>query len=184
MKKHILISIGIALLLSTASAQYRLQYKSYSIGGNDTSRTEVLQKGKQIKIQNGDKPVQNPIPGMAQHFTYIDYSQDTVITQLFYHDDEKYFFSSSIRKDYEFKQEGKEKVNGYNCTKHSIVLFSNKIELWTTEDLRFQATPISGFANLSGVLVKYLRNGNAVMELATATKDKSITEIFEFKTSF
>lgn len=177
MKKHILISIGIALLLSTASAQYRLQYKSYSIGGSDTSRTEVLQKGKQIKIQNGDKPVENPIPGMAQHFTYIDYSQDTVITQLFYHDDEKYFFGSSIRKDYEFKQEGKEKINGYNCTKYSIVLFSNKIELWTTEDLRFQATPISGFANLSGVLVKYLRNGNAVMELATATKDKSITEI-------
>ncbi|MBO7629257.1 MAG: DUF4412 domain-containing protein [Bacteroidales bacterium] len=178
MKKHILFFISITLLLSTASAQYRLQYKSYSIGGSDTSRTEVLQKGKQIKIQSADKPVEHPIPGMAQHFTYIDYSQDTVISQLYYQIDESYYCGYTIQKRSEYKSEGKEKMNGYNCTKYSIVLFSNKIELWTTEDLKFKATPISGFADLPGVLVKYCRNGNAVMELDKVAKDKSITEIF------
>lgn len=178
MKKHILFFISITLLLSTASAQYRLQYKSYSIGGSDTTRTEVLQKGQQIKIQSADKPAEHPVPGMAKHFTYIDYEQDTIITQLFYQVDEMYYCGSSIRKDYEFKQEGKEKVNGYNCMKYSIILFSNKIELWTTEDLKFRATPISGFADLPGVLVKYCRNGNAVMELDKVAKDKFITEIF------
>ena len=178
MKKHILFFISITLLLSTASAQYRLQYKSYSIGGNDTSRTEVLRAGTQLKIQSADKPTEHPVPGKATHFTYIDYEQDTVITQLFYQMDELYFSGSTIRKDYEFKMEGKEKVNGYNCIKYSIVLFSNKIELWTTEDLKFRATPVASFASLPGVLVKYRRNGNAVLELTSITKDKSITELF------
>ena len=54
MKKRILVFIGITLLLSTASAQYRLQYKSYSVGGSDTTLTEVLQKGKQIIIKSAD----------------------------------------------------------------------------------------------------------------------------------
>ena len=174
----LLISILTTCCLTTVSAQNRLIYQSYSIGGNDTSRTEVLRLGTQLKIQSADKPTEHPVPGKAEHYTYIDYEQDTIITQLFYQVDEMYYCSSSIRKDYEFKQEGKEKVNGYNCTKYSIVLFSNKIELWITDDLKFRATPITGFASLPGVLVKYLRNGNAVMELASATKDKDITDLF------
>jgi len=178
MKKYFLFYICITLLISSSMAQNRLLYQSYSIGRSDTSYTEVLQKGTQIKIQSADKPVEHPVPGMAKHFTYIDYDLDTIITQLFYHVDEKYYSGSSIRKDYEFKQEGKEKVNGYNCMKYSIILFSNKIELWITEDLKFRATPVSSFADLPGVLVKYQRNGNAVMELSMATKDKSIAELF------
>ena len=174
----LLISILTTCCLTTVSAQNRLLYQSYSIGGNDTSRTEVLRQGTQLKIQSADKPTEHPVPGKATHYTYLDYKQDTLITQLFYQVDEMYYCSSSIRKDYEFKQEGKEKVNDYNCTKYSIVLFSNKIELWTTEDLKFRATPIASFASLPGVLVKYLRNGNAVMELASATKDKEITDLF------
>ena len=178
-KRHILlVSILITCCLTTISAQNRLLYQSYSIGGSDTSRTEVLQQGKQLKIQSADKPTDNPIPGKAEHYTYIDYGQDTVITQLFYQVDEMYYCGSSIRKDYKFKLEGKEKVNGYSCSKYSIVLFSNKIEVWTTEDLKFRATPISGFADLPGVLVKYQRNGNAVMELVSVTKEKSLTNLF------
>lgn len=178
MKKFLFFYICIVLLLSSSMAQNRLLYQSYSIGGNDTSRTEVLRQGRQLKILSADPKVANPVPGMAEHYTYLDYAKDSVITQLFYHVDEKFFSSSSIRKDYEFKQEGKEKVNGYNCTKYSIILFSNKIELWITEDLRFRATPIAGFASLPGVLVKYLRNGNAVMELASVTQDKDIQDLF------
>ena len=123
MKKFLFFYICIVLLLSSSMAQNRLLYQSYSIGGNDTSRTEVLQKGRQLRIQSADPKVANPVPGMAEHYTYLDYAKDSVITQLFYHVDEKFFSSSSIQKDYEFKQEGKEKVNGYNCTKYSIILF-------------------------------------------------------------
>lgn len=168
----------LAISLSIANAQTRLTYKSYSIGGTDTSYTEVLVKGSQAKIQSGDKPAENPIPGIAKHFTYIDYKLDTIISQLSYNIDENYYCGYPIQENQNFKEEGNEKINGYRCTKYSIVLFSNKIEIWTTQDLKLRATPIASFANLPGVLVKYLRNGNAVVELASAAKDKSINNIF------
>lgn len=152
-----------------ANAQYRLLYESFSVGGTDTSRTEVFQTGNQIKIQSGDKPGEHPIPGTAKQFTYIDYSQDTIFNQLFYSADEQYFSSSHITQR-EFTKEGNEKVNGYHCTKYSIVLFSNKIELWVTEDLKCRATPASGFASLPGVLIKYCRNGNSILQLAKASR--------------
>jgi len=160
-----------------ANAQHRLLYESFSVGGTDTSRTEVLQAGNQIKIQSADKPVEHPIPGTSKHFTYIDYSQDTIFSQLHYADNEQYFCSYGITAR-DFQKEGTEKVNGYNCTKYSIVLFSNKIELWFTEDLKFRATASSGFASLPGVMVKYSRNGSAITQLAKVSKDKNLKTIF------
>jgi len=177
-KRILLIFLLLCGFTSTLFGQNRLLYQAYSKGGNDTSRTEVLRAGEQLKIQSADKPVENPVPGVAQHYTFIDYSLDTIISQLFYYSNESYYCGYPIQKRNEYQKEGKEKVNGYNCTKYSIVLFSNKIELWVTEDLKFRATPISGFADLPGVLVKYQRNGNAIMELAQISKDKSLTSVF------
>lgn len=179
MNKKLLTSfILISSFLVSANAQQRLMYESFSIGGNDTSKTEVLRVGDRIRIQSGDKPIEHPIPGMAQHFTYVDYANDTVISQLFYSDKEQYCTGRTLKNDNEYKEEGSEKINGYNCTKYSIVLFSNKIELWFTQDLNFRATPSASFGNLPGVLVKYCRNGNAVTQLAKVTKDKKLSNIF------
>lgn len=180
MKNRYIFLIIILLygFITGISAQNRLLYKSYNTGGSDTSRTEVIRVGDQVKIQSADKPVENPVPGMAQHYTYIDYKLDTIISQLFYQIDESYYCGYPLQKRNEYQLEGNEKVNGYACKKYSIVLFSNKIELWVTEDLKFRATPISGFADLPGVLVKYRRNGNAITELARVTKDKSLTTLF------
>lgn len=162
----------------SVQAQHTLMYESFSIGGTDTSRTIVLQVGDQIKIASGDKPAKNPIPGVAQHFTYIDYAVDTIISQLFYDENEQYWSGRSLKNSNEYKEEGHEKVNGYKCTKYSIVLFSNKIELWVTDDLKFRATPTSSFGNLPGVLVKYCRNGSAVTQLAKVAKVSNGQPIF------
>lgn len=162
----------------SAQSQQVLKYESFSIGGTDTSKTEVLRVGEQIRIQSGDAPVENPIPGMAMHFTYIDYAADTVISQLFYSDNERYCYGRSLKNDNDYKEEGTEKLYGYNCKKYSIVLFSNKIELWLTEDLKFRATPTASFGNLPGVLVQYRRNGNAVIRLTKIFKDKTLKSVF------
>lgn len=165
-------------IMVSVQAQQRLTYESFSIGGTDTSKTVVLRAGDQICIQSGDKPIEHPIPGMAKHFTYVDYAADTIISQLSYNGDEKYCCGRSLRNDNEYTEEGTEKVNGYKCTKYSIVLFSNKIELWFTQDLKFHATPTASFGNLPGVLVKYCRNGNAVTQLASVVKDNHLTQVF------
>ena len=179
MKKIIRFCSVIFLMMNVllTNAQHRLLYESFSVGGSDTSRTEVIQWGSHLKVLSADKPVEHPIPGSAQHYTFIDYSQDTVFSQLFYSTEEQYFSSYSIPQR-EYQKEGIEKVNGYNCTKYSIVLFSNKIELWTTEDLKFRATPSSGFAALPGVLVKYCRNGSAITQLTKVSTDKKMKDPF------
>ncbi len=177
MKKIFITNIILILSLLTANAQYRLIYESFSNGGSDTTLTEVIQFGTRIKIQSGDQPLQHPIPGIAQHYTYVDYALDTVIAQLYYSDVEQYYCGYGLTER-DYQKEGTEKVNGYNCTKYSIVLFSNKIELWFTEDLKFRASASSGFAGLPGVMVKYLRNGSAVTQLRSVKKDRSIKGIF------
>lgn len=179
MKKILLFAFGLGILsIFNLQAQNRLLYKSFNIGGSDTSRTEVLQLDTRVKIQSADKQATNPIPGSAQSFTYIDYALDTAISQLYYSANEQYYNGYSLKSTNEYTKEGTEKINGYNCTKYSIVLFSNKIELWFTQDLKFEACPTASFASLPGVLVKYQRNGSAVMQLASVKKDKSIRNIF------
>lgn len=179
MRKGFIVLGFICLMgIFSAQAQHRLLYNSFSRGSNDTTKTEVLQFGTRVKIQSADKPAEHPIPGSAKSYTYIDYALDTVITQLFYSEEEQYFNGYSLKSKYEYTEEGTEKVNGYNCKKYSIVLFSNKIELWFTNDLKFEACPTSSFAELPGVLVKFQRNGSAITELATVKKDKSIKNIF------
>lgn len=175
--RKIFISLVLTLCLFTTNAQYRLQYESFSIGGSDTSRTIVLQSNDQLKILSGDKPQQNPIPGLSQQFTFLDYRLDTIISQLYYSDTEQYYCGYPFPKR-EYQKEGTEKVNGYVCTKYSITLFSNKIELWVTEELPFRATASSGFADLPGVLVKSQRNGSAVTQLCALKKDKKLQSLF------
>lgn len=172
--------LTLILLISTlaTSAQYRLSYVGSSEGSTDTTKTEVFCVGNQIRIQSGSTPLAHPIPGIAKHFTYIDYANNSIITQLFYSDTEQYYCSDSIRNHYDFTEEGTEKINGFLCKKYSIVLFSNKIELWTTQDLKFRATMSSGFSQLPGVLVKYCRNGNYTVQLKKVAKDTKLGQIF------
>lgn len=162
----------------TTNAQHRLIYESFNIGGSDTLRTEVLSVGNRILIQSLEPALEHPIPGIAEHRTYINYLQDTIISQLYYNATEQYFCGHSLNNGNEYKEEQTEKINGYKCTKYSIVLFSNKIELWVTQDLKFRATPIANFGNLPGTLVKYCRNGNTVTQLVNVSKDNKLSNIF------
>ncbi len=176
MKKKLLTLLGLVGLF-TAQAQYRLSYESFSIGGSDTTKTVVLQVDNRIKIESGDPPVGKPVPGIALHYTYIDYALDTIISQLYYSETEQYYCGYPIAAR-DFTLEGTEKINGYNCTKYSIVLFSNRIDLWVTQDLKIRATAAAGFAELPGVLVRYCRNGNAITQLSACKRDKTIKNLF------
>ncbi len=177
-KRTLLVFTAAMMAFLMADAQYRLVYNSYSVGtGGDTSHTEVLAAQNCIRISSADPDEANPIPGIAKHITYIDYSQDTAFYQLYYSDKEQYFCGFGIDNDNNYTLEKTEKVNGYNCKKYTTSLFSNKMEIWVTEDLRFRATASSGFANLPGVLVRLVRNGNAATELANVKKDKKISDI-------
>lgn len=177
--KKIILTLCIFLTVSLVPAQHRLLYQSFTDGGRDTTLTEVLQLGNRILIHAAGAPPANPIPGMAESSTYIIYHDnggDSIIAQLRY-PDHTYYAAYPMDGHSNYTSEGKEKVNGYNCEKYSIVLFSNKIELWVTEDLKFRATPASSFSDLPGVLVQYRRNGSAITRLQSVKKMKNIAPL-------
>lgn len=177
-KRTLLLLFAAVTAAFAANAQYRLIYNSYAVdAGGDTSHTEVLAAQNCLRIASADPAEENPIPGIAQHITYIDYSRDTAFYQLYYTDNEQYYCGFGIQNDNEYTLEKTEKLNGYNCKKYTTSLFSNKMEIWVTEDLGFRATASSGFANLPGVLVKLVRNGNSATELASVKKDKKLANI-------
>ncbi|MBO7444874.1 MAG: DUF4412 domain-containing protein [Bacteroidales bacterium] len=172
MKRILLITLVVVTSM-VCEAQQRLIYESFTVGGQDTSRTEVLRSGDRLLIRSADAKPANSIPGVAISSTYIHYDQDSIVSQLQYPDG-SFYSVYTLDGHANYAKEGKEKINGYNCEKYTITLFSNKIELWTTEDLKFRATPSTGFADLPGVLVQYRRNGNAILRLVSVMKDKHI----------
>lgn len=176
-KQGFLLTLICLLLAFSLQAQHRLIYAN---GDADaTSFTAVDRYESQLKIYSADAPLVNPISGIASHFTYLDYINDTIISQLSYSETEKYWYGATIGGNkYEFEDLGTEKVNGYACRKFKIVLFSNSIELWTTDDLKFRATPVASFASLPGVLVKYSRNGKIICMLKSVEKVKKMLPIF------
>ncbi|MCR4965477.1 MAG: DUF4412 domain-containing protein [Bacteroidales bacterium] len=187
--KRIIFIISLIFISLTSPAQQRLLYKSFTTGGQDTSWTEVIRSSDLVRIMSADAPPQNPIPGIAQSSTYINYATDSVYARLKYPDGAYYtsypinhrggIVGTAESQEENYTKEGSEKINGYKCDKYTITLFSNKIEVWVTEDLKFKATPASGFADLPGVLVQYRRNGNAYMQLASVKKFKITEPLFE-----
>lgn len=167
-KRTLLLVIVAAMSAFAANAQYRLLYESFAVGGNgDTSRTMVTVAGDQLRIASADPEEANPIPGIAKHFTYIDYAHDTAFYQLYYAEKEQYFTGISLHTGNDYTFEKFEIVNGYRCKKYTTSLFSNRMEIWMTEDLKYRATPTTTFADLPGVLVQYTRNGNATTRLVS-----------------
>ena len=174
-KKIFLILAIIMLATLTASAQYRLLYESFTVGSDgDTSRTLVTVSGDQLCITSADPEEPNPIPGIAKHITYIDFAHDTAYYQLYYSEKEQYFTGVSLHSGNDYQFEKVEIVNGYRCKKYTTSLFSNRMEIWMTEDFKYRATPTTTFADLPGVLVQYTRNGNTTTRLASEKIESSV----------
>ena len=180
-KKTLLLLAIVMIATFTANAQYWLTYETFTVGGSgDTSRTLVATSPNQnaALINSADPEEANPIPGIAKHFTYIDYNRDTVFYQLYYSKDEQYFTGYSLNNGNEYTLEKTEQLNGYSCKKYTTTLFSNKMEIWVTEDLkRHRATPSASFGNLPGVVVQITRNGNTTTRLAKVEKYKDVEPI-------
>ena len=168
--------IGFLALISTSMAfgQHTLTYQSYAKGVEDGDTTFVMvnEIAGCLQISNMGVEVKNPIPGYVESKTYVDYQQDSVFTLLAY--PEEQYYSSYPFSDNEvvFSEEGNEKLLGYKCKKYKTSINSNTIEVWMTESLGFEATPMPGLGRLKGVMVRCMRNGSYVTDLKSVVKQK------------
>lgn len=79
--------------------------------------------------------------------------------------------STSISKqEFEFLNETK-RILGYNCKKAKIVVNSNTIEIWYTNEAKFYGSPMILGAKL-GLVLKVVRNGNYEIEATEIKKSK------------
>ena len=168
--------IGLFALLSTqfVFAQHAITYQNYAKGvtEQDTTTIQVIENAKCLKICTEEKSLSNPIPGYAESYTYVDYVQDSVFTILDYSDEKFYSSHPLTNNDVAFSKEGKERLLGYDCTKYKTSINSNTIEVWMTESLGFEATPLPGLGRLKGVMVRCMSNGSYITDLKEVKEQK------------
>jgi hypothetical protein len=175
--KRTLILLGVIFAVMTVAAQQRLVYQSYMLGSDsgDTTFRDVQRFKNQLKINNIQEFKGKLIDGVSTDFTYVDYDLDSVYFQMNYADGESYFYAYSLKtNDVEFKEVGAEKILGYDCKKYKTSINSNTIEVWMTESLGFEASPVTSRGYLKGVMVRQAINGNRIMDLKSIKKDKKL----------
>ncbi len=174
--KHILLLIAIFASMMV-SAQQRLVYQSYMLGSDsgDTTFREVLRYKNQLKINDIQEFEGELIKGLSTDYTFVDYDADSAYFQMNYQDGESYFYAYPLKtNDIEFEEVGSEKVKGYNCKKYKTSINSNTIEVWMTESLGYDASPVTSRGYLKGVMVRQAINGNRIMDLKSVKKDKKL----------
>ena len=165
--KKLLIGLWVLLSVQIGFAQHDLTYQSYAKGvtEQDTTIVKVIENAKCLKICTVEKMLSNPIPGYAESKTYVDYICDSVYTILDFADGKFYSTTSLTKKDVVFHDEGQENLLGYDCHKYKTSINSNTIEVWMTEGLGFEASPMPGLGHLKGVMVRCMRNDSYITDL-------------------
>ena len=165
--KKLLIGLWVLLSVQIGFAQHDLTYQSYAKGvtEQDTTIVKVIENAKCLKICTVEKMLSNPIPGYAESKTYVDYICDSVYTILDFADGKFYSTTSLTKKDVVFHDEGQENLLGYDCHKYKTSINSNTIEVWMTEGLGFEASPMPGLGHLRGVMVRCMRNDSYITDL-------------------
>ena len=175
--KRTLLILAIVFATISALAQQHLVYQSYMLGSDsgDTTFREVKRYKNQLKINDINDFKGKLINGISKDFTYVDYELDSAYFQMDYQDGESYFYAYPLKNnDIEFTEVGEEKVLGYNCKKYKTSINSNTIEVWMTESLGYDASPVTSRGYLKGVMVRQAINGNRIMDLKSVKKDKKL----------
>lgn len=176
MKKILLLFTFITFLLFS-NAQQRLVYQSYMMGSDsgDTSFIEVKRFGEQVMIQDINTFEGKLIPGISDDITYVDYKTNMVFSQSKFDDGDAYFSTFSLENpNVKFTLEDEVIINGYNCKKYRTSINSNTIEVWMTETLGYDASPVVSRGALKGVMIRQSINGNRILELKNIVKEKKI----------
>ena len=176
MKKILLLFTFITFLL-LSNAQQRLVYQSYMMGSDsgDTSFIEVKRFGEQVMIQDINTFEGKLIPGISDDVTYVDYKTNMVFSQSKFDDGDAYYCTFSLENpNVKFTLEDEDIINGYNCKKYRTSINSNTIEVWMTETLGYDASPVVSRGALKGVMIRQSINGNRILELKNIVKEKKI----------
>ena len=101
------------------------------------------------------------IPTVPDEATYIDFSTGKLISIATLHTGDRFHTSEKLSDLPTLEMtDDTQQILGYTCHKATTVVFSNRIDIWYTEDtgLRGSPNPPSGLPE--GLVLKVVRNGN------------------------
>ncbi len=177
-----------ALLLLLAfsvvgSAVDKVEYTSY-VNGSEQSRagkTILEYSDSTLKISTAPAGEQSQL-FPVQEATYIDMRKGFIYRNMI----NKMGLSYTVRTSFaelqplQFEEEPAEIEVGkkkYTCKKARVVLFSNTIEMWYTDELRIKGSPLPRNGLPGGLVLKWVRNGNTELRATAIQLDKKPSRI-------
>ena len=140
-----------------------------------TNPTETLVTSEKMNSGKADFPFEQ---------TLINHTENKIVqvTQLKKEESVTTVDSLSLAKqNFEFLAETKT-ILGYKCQKAKIIVNSNTMELWYTNELQVKGAPTTLGQNI-GLVLEMVRNGNFVISATKIEKIKSVSPSLELQKS-
>ena len=148
----------------------RFTYHQFDYGSQtDTATIELLRFGNLVLIP-ASKPEGNAIPGFAQTETTIDYATDSITQSLSYPDGDRFYYRTPFGRDdiqWDVQRHGTRAT--YTCS-----INSNSLVFVMEENAPYGINPLPYYGLNKGVLISFTRNGQKLIELAKAERDKKL----------
>lgn len=174
MKRQILINLFVFIIGFGAAFSADAAKEKYAKTGKVTYK--MIYNGKEregmpglyveyaknaAKVWRDAPDVKELIPGYATEATYIDYASGNIKSAATFTDGDAFYTETLFTdlREVEFLPETRE-IEGYTCKKAKVVINSNHIEIWYTEDAGIQGSPMPTLGQVPGLVLSVVRNGN------------------------
>lgn len=172
----LVIMSAFAAQAATAPKQATVNYILKTNGKERGEGPSVILRyidGRAIIDRPEEKRDKKLIAGLAKEMTVLDFNAKKVINRAEVDANTIFHYETAFSEMEEvtFTNET-EKILGYNCKLAKMNLRSNRIDVWYTEEAGIQGTPYQPTANVPGLVLKMVRNGNFEMLATSVDFDK------------
>jgi len=122
---------------------------------------EIKDRRLQLVFKNNVACLMNIPDQQENEGRFIDYNLNETLQMLTLKNGEKYTLKTPFTKIEKATLTGEtDTILGYKCKKAKLVIRSNAIDVWFTNDLSLKGSPSLGIAPGLGLVLKIIRNGN------------------------
>ncbi|MGV8091141.1 MAG: PNGase F N-terminal domain-containing protein [Mangrovibacterium sp.] len=169
MKKYLIASLLVVVFVRGHAQTERFSksgeviYSTFSPGDQDREGSRlILNYAGGIARLVTDQSDKKLIPEVPRGETFLDYNSRKTRQRAAFENGSVLSTTGDFNPLEGFEPDGTtEKILGFNCRKYVGSSFSNRIELWVTADAGILGTPNLMFPVPDGLVLKYVRNGNA-----------------------
>ena len=161
--KYVLVFIPIIVSAQKKSDVYKVAYSNYNNGEKSKHETEIFFHEQLVYLSKNEDKIQQYINlDSKENISLIEYNGQTygLITPF----DE--LPVPTLKDDLE-------EILGYKCKHVSYSYFSNKIDVWYTEETKAKGTPYNKYLpNSNALVLKIVTNNNREIRATAITKAK------------